>query len=119
VIGDPVHIDRPESRETRHPGGELLPDRLIETEFLALEIHQVLRLELAPLGHVARLDDVARDHAQQHEDQHRDPEQGRDHQQQPLDEVVQQGRSARRRSPRRRDLSRHSESQTTSSVLLR
>ena len=76
--------------DARHPVDELLPQRLVEAEADTLG-GDGLRADLTAFDRKTKLDDVAGQHPQQHEHQHGDPEQRRDHQQEPLDRVSQHG----------------------------
>jgi len=72
--------------DAEHPGEELLPERPVEPEPGALLV-EVLLLGEGALARETQFHDVPGHHPHEKEDEHRHPEEGRDHQEQPLDDV--------------------------------
>src|SRR3546814_14609589 len=68
------------------PLEELQEDRFVEPELEAADIERTLVEECAGAGEL-QLADVARNHAHQEEDENGRSEQGRNHHEQPLDQI--------------------------------
>ena len=90
--GLPVHIDTPKSpvSHAAQPLAELHVDRLVEPEARALRLDDRLR-DVGAVAAQHHFDRIAAHQAQHEEHQDRDPEQRRDHQQQPLSDVAEHG----------------------------
>ena len=84
----PHRLAEVERREPDHPVAELLEQRLVEPEPLALLLDRFLR-DVAAVAAQLDLDDVARHDAQHEEHEHRDADQRRDHQQDAVDGVAE------------------------------
>src|SRR3546814_4024251 len=79
---------------------ELQEDRFVEPELEAADIERTLVEECAGAGEL-QLADVARNHAHQEEDENGRSEQGRNHHEQPLDQIrVHQAMPRDRKSTR-------------------
>ena len=84
----PHRLAEVERGHADHPVGELVDQRLVEAEPLALHVDHFLR-DVAAVAAQLHLDHVARNDAQHEEHQHRHAEQRRDHQQHAVEGVAE------------------------------
>jgi hypothetical protein len=82
-----------EPDDAGHPRDELLPERAVEAETGPLLVEVVLRREGA-VTHEAQLHDVPGHDPHQKEDEDRDAQERRDHQEDPLDDVLDHARAS-------------------------